>query len=55
MLAAASLQDLAPMTLGDLGSIANLLAAIGVLVRLIYPSRRTKIGTFDREQSRTAS
>ena len=69
MLAAVSLQGMAPMTIGDLGSIANLLAAIGVLVTLIYLARQvrqgnaqrpttdyfTKIGMFDREPSPAAS
>jgi hypothetical protein len=44
MLAAVSLQGIAPMTIGDLGSIANLLAAIGVLVTLIYLARQVRQG-----------
>lgn len=44
MLAAVSLQGIAPMTIGDLGSIANLLAAVGVLVTLVYLSRQVRQG-----------
>jgi hypothetical protein len=42
MLAAVSLKGTAQMTLSDLGSIANLLAAIGVLVTLGYLSRQVR-------------
>lgn len=42
-----------PETISDLGSIANLLAAIGVLVTLIYLSRQVRQGNlFARSQAR---
>jgi hypothetical protein len=44
MLAAVSLKGTAPMTLSDLGSIANLLAAIGVLVTPVYLARQVRQG-----------
>src|SRR4029078_6726333 len=42
MLAAVPLKGTAQMTLSDLGSIANLLAAIGVLMTLGYLSRQVR-------------
>ena len=40
-----------PMSLADISSIANLLAAIGVLITLIYLSRQVRQGEHAREVS----